>query len=688
MPMTVLQVHLKENHETITSVPRENVVFIHANASDKSLLVYISLEPASRLMTSHVFAVKGAKGALQAICLQADIAHELKGSGSEKKKKSRSEPKTSEVVNDLPIQIYTAEYLGFNVVTSPHPHSQDDVQRSLLALKQQGRQALKKVFFTVSSESVQIVDRATETLMHSAKLQEISFCSVDDTNKKVIGLIANAPDLSFICHGLVFKEKALFINQVIGAAFNIAAEKARKEAATKSMVRGLSAKDAAAPANAAKAPEDKMSDEQKKQGGAALNIFEAQFYGGLAVSSLAGHDTVTGAALSILVRAHIAIDHHHLMPRSARTPPPCLWSSWCRSRVSRSWTPCPRRSSSPPHSRTSRLPHHILPPALFHRRSYVTTLAPDKELLKELKKGGCKTKFDDDFFVSISQDDRVGRITCDVFKCLRAREVCETLNAAFQVALEEQKKKKGNPFAVIDEAREPVKGVLFKRQVHRRDLLPVRAIGMGQFGEVYLAQQQVGKGQGACACPRLCPCDAWCAGDNGSQTCVRAVKLLRGAASADDRKEFAREAELMLDFDHQNLVRLIGVSMQKRPWLVVLEYMRVCAVLCGVLPPLTPPVRRSASRRAHMQGQEAAAHLPRAAQICRPDHGRHGLSRRCVYTHGSVWQLTPPHPANRFIHMDLAARNCLVRSNNVVKIADFGLVRLFDPSRGTYADPR
>jgi hypothetical protein len=126
----------------------------------------------------------------------------------------------------------------------------------------------------------------------------------------------------------------------------------------------------------------------------------------------------------------------------------------------------------------------------------VTTLAADKEFHKDLKKNGCKTKFDDDFFVSISQDERVGRITCDVYKCLRAKEVCETLNAAFQVALEEQKKKKGNPFAVIEEAREPVKGVLFKRQIHRRDLLPVRPIGMGQFGEVYLAQQQVARGQG------------------------------------------------------------------------------------------------------------------------------------------------------------------------------------------------
>jgi hypothetical protein len=240
---------------------------------------------------------------LRDICLQADIAHEIKGEGSDRKKGKDKHGSKTEVVNDLPIQIYTAEYLGYTQVSTPHPHTQEDVQRSLLLLKQQGRRALKKVFFTVSSEAVQIVDRATETLMHSAKLQEISFCSIDETNKKIIGLIANAPDLSFICHGLEFKEKALFINQVIGAAFNIAAEKARKEAATKSMVRSLSAKDPAA-ASAAVVPEERLTEEQKKYGGGALNIFEAQFYGGLSVGSLAGHDTVHNAAVALLVRDH------------------------------------------------------------------------------------------------------------------------------------------------------------------------------------------------------------------------------------------------------------------------------------------------------------------------------------------------------------------------------------------------
>jgi hypothetical protein len=31
----------------------------------------------------------------------------------------------------------------------------------------------------------------------------------------------------------------------------------------------------------------------------------------------------------------------------------------------------------------------------------------------------------------------------------------------------------------------------------------------------------------------------------------------------------------MLDFDHPNLVRLVGVAVQQRPWLTVIEFMNV-----------------------------------------------------------------------------------------------------------------
>ena len=41
------------------------------------------------------------------------------------------------------------------------------------------------------------------------------------------------------------------------------------------------------------------------------------------------------------------------------------------------------------------------------------------------------------------------------------------------------------------------------------------------------------------------------------------------------QEEFLRESEIMLNFNHINLVRLIGVAVQQRPWLCVLEYMEV-----------------------------------------------------------------------------------------------------------------
>lgn len=76
----------------------------------------------------------------------------------------------------------------------------------------------------------------------------------------------------------------------------------------------------------------------------------------------------------------------------------------------------------------------------------------------------------------------------------------------------------------------------------------------------------------------------------------------------------------MIEFDHPNLVRLIGVAVQQRPWLCVLEYMEVSVgerderniflqnfdLDSFMFPPLPPTVRR------HALG---AAHSPREARL-------------------------------------------------------------------------
>jgi serine/threonine protein kinase len=53
---------------------------------------------------------------------------------------------------------------------------------------------------------------------------------------------------------------------------------------------------------------------------------------------------------------------------------------------------------------------------------------------------------------------------------------------------------------------------------------------------------------------------------------VRAVKILASTSSLKDRTAFIDEAEVMDKLDHRNLVRLIGVAMQQRPWLSVIEF--------------------------------------------------------------------------------------------------------------------
>lgn len=68
-------------------------------------------------------------------------------------------------------------------------------------------------------------------------------------------------------------------------------------------------------------------------------------------------------------------------------------------------------------------------------------------------------------------------------------------------------------------------------QIPRRDLQAIQVLGAGQFGEVYLAHQV----QNDCKV-------------------LRAVKMLRGAASGTDKAEFLGEAAIMQQLKHINIV--------------------------------------------------------------------------------------------------------------------------------------
>ena len=105
-------------------------------------------------------------------------------------------------------------------------------------------------------------------------------------------------------------------------------------------------------------------------------------------------------------------------------------------------------------------------------------------------------------------------------------------------------------------------------------------LGAGQFGQVYLAKFQP---EGCTCCSSLlCSlCGYWalsltpaafsCAG----KPSMAAVKLLRRGTTEQEDLEFMHMAQTMAVLTHDNIVTLLGIAFQHRPWLVILELMKV-----------------------------------------------------------------------------------------------------------------
>uniref|UniRef100_W5NKM5 Tyrosine-protein kinase receptor n=1 Tax=Lepisosteus oculatus TaxID=7918 RepID=W5NKM5_LEPOC len=162
-------------------------------------------------------------------------------------------------------------------------------------------------------------------------------------------------------------------------------------------------------------------------------------------------------------------------------------------------------------------------------------------------------------------------------------------------------------------------------------------LGSGAFGEVYsgTAVNILGDGTG--------------------ETQV-AIKTLKRGATDHEKAEFLKEAHLMSQFDHPNILKLLGVCLLNEPQYILLELMEG-----GDL--------RSFLREARAKPGQCP--LLSASDLL---HISLDVSKGCMY-------LEKLHFVHSYTHRDLAARNCLVTvkeydsCNRTVKIGDFGLAR-------------
>ncbi|KAM4664225.1 tyrosine-protein kinase ABL1 isoform 2-T2 [Discoglossus pictus] len=154
-----------------------------------------------------------------------------------------------------------------------------------------------------------------------------------------------------------------------------------------------------------------------------------------------------------------------------------------------------------------------------------------------------------------------------------------------------------------------------KWEIERTDITMKHKLGGGQYGEVY---EGVWK----------------------KYNLTVAVKTLK--EDTMEVEEFLKEAAVMKEVKHPNLVQLLGVCTREPPFYIITEFMTYGNLLDYL-------------RDCNRQEVTAVVLLHMATQI----------SSAMEYLE-----------KKNFIHRDLAARNCLVGENHLVKVADFGLSRL------------
>ncbi|XP_012251030.2 ALK tyrosine kinase receptor isoform X2 [Athalia rosae] len=164
-------------------------------------------------------------------------------------------------------------------------------------------------------------------------------------------------------------------------------------------------------------------------------------------------------------------------------------------------------------------------------------------------------------------------------------------------------------------------------QIPRDNISLVKPLGQGAFGEVFQGVYKY----------------------NRSEEHPVAVKTLPSLSTSQAEADFMMEALIMSKFNHPNIVHFIGVSFDNHPRYIVLELLAG-----GDLKNFLREERPRPDRPTTLMMQDLV--------MCAYD-----VANGCKYMEDA-----------RFIHRDIAARNCLLTSKGsgrIVKIADFGMAR-------------
>ncbi|XP_062617208.1 tyrosine-protein kinase transmembrane receptor Ror2-like isoform X1 [Saccostrea cucullata] len=172
----------------------------------------------------------------------------------------------------------------------------------------------------------------------------------------------------------------------------------------------------------------------------------------------------------------------------------------------------------------------------------------------------------------------------------------------------------------------------------RNDIVYIRDIGQGAFGRVFKAKA-----------PNII--------NNQSESLI-AVKMLKEDASEELLQDFQREASLMVEFDHPNIVKLLGVCAIGNPMCLLFEYMKKGD--------LNEFLRLNSCDNYIIRRHSMDIYSEQKPSLNTSDQLYIAKQIACGMVYLSE---------KGYVHRDLATRNCLVGDDLEVKISDFGLAR-------------
>ncbi|XP_015785248.1 BDNF/NT-3 growth factors receptor-like isoform X2 [Tetranychus urticae] len=174
------------------------------------------------------------------------------------------------------------------------------------------------------------------------------------------------------------------------------------------------------------------------------------------------------------------------------------------------------------------------------------------------------------------------------------------------------------------------------RLIQRDRINFLQELGEGAFGRVFLGTIE-------CLKP-------------DEESTLAAIKTLKDSSDSEVRKDFEREAEVLSNLTHANIVQFYGISVDGEPLMMIIEYMKF-----GDL-------------NNYLRANDCSNNLIKIndSKISSYDKlGYSDLLRISVQIAAGLEYLSLQH----FVHRDLATRNCLVGDELLVKIGDFGMSR-------------